>query len=255
MNGLGRILQDDGTLITAWCGFGGRSYIETIAESGFDAVTLDMQHGLHSDGSIVDGVAGVASCGKPAFVRIAVKRFGFASRALDFGAHGIVAPMINSVEDARDFVAFTKYPPIGERSFGPSPAIRALNCKTVEDYVSQANQKTMTLAMIETKMAVKNAEAIIQQDGIDAIFIGPSDLSISFAQSVKLDPFGKETLPIIRDLAALAREYDKVAAIYCSNADHANLAQELGYRIIALGMDSLYINTGTATLLSRLNFR
>ena len=89
------------------------------ARAGFDCVTLDMQHGLHDPVSVMRSISGVALAGKPALVRMPVGDFAMASRALDMGAEGVIAPMINSVADAKAFVAATKYPPIGDRSWGP----------------------------------------------------------------------------------------------------------------------------------------
>jgi 4-hydroxy-2-oxoheptanedioate aldolase len=94
-----------------------------LAREGFDAVTLDMQHGFIDFGVAMRAIPLIVAAGKPGIVRIPVGEFATASRLLDAGATGIIAPMINTVEDARRLAAFTKFPPVGERSWGPAGAL------------------------------------------------------------------------------------------------------------------------------------
>src|ERR1035441_2524121 len=110
-------------------------------------------------------------------VRVPLADFAAASRALDCGAEAIIAPMINSESDARTFVAAAKYPPLGERSWGPYRAMALQGRSNAVDYLREANEGTLTLAMIETTAALANVDAIAATPGIDALFIGPYDLS------------------------------------------------------------------------------
>ncbi len=255
MNRLRRLLENDGTVVSAWCGITDRYYLEAVAGCSFDAVTLEMQHGLQTESSIISGIADVAKSGKPVIVRVPVRRFELASKALDMGAHAVIAPMINTVEDARSFAAYMKYPPNGERSHGATQAVHVLGCKSVVEYLASADADTMAIAMIETVEAVNNAEAILDVDGIDGILIGPSDLSISYLNSPVPDPFGEATIGIIGDLATMARAKNKLAAIFCLTAEKVDLAHNLGFRLMAVGMDTLYIRDGCETMLSRMTFR
>ena len=104
------------TLLSAWSSIPDPVTMEAVAATAFDTVVLDMQHGGHDDGSILRCLPAVISAGKPAIVRVPVGRFDMASRALDFGADAVIAPMINTIEDARTFAAAMKYPPVGGRS-------------------------------------------------------------------------------------------------------------------------------------------
>ena len=246
-------LQDDAALVSAWVGAPGRAWIEQIAGLGFGAVTLDMQHGMHGEESALATIATIAAHGKPAIVRIPVGRFDLASRALDAGAHGIIAPMINSVEDARAFAAHMKYPPVGERSFGATVALRNLRL-AAPDYVPHANAQTMAMAMIETREAFEAADDILAVDGIDAIFMGPSDFSISIRGGGMPEAFGEDTAPMIEELARKARRAGKVAAVFAYDAAAANRAHAMGYRLIALGLDSLYLQNGVGPMLGALDF-
>ena len=107
-------------LFSAWSGVPDTLTTELLAAQGFDAVTLDMQHGAHHEESVVRCIQPVIAAAKHVLVRIPVGRFDMASRALDFGAEAVIAPMVNSGEDARRFAAAMKYPPLVERSWGPT---------------------------------------------------------------------------------------------------------------------------------------
>src|SRR3954451_1896868 len=149
---LARRLRGAETVHTGWCGLGVPIVAELVARPGFPAVTLDQQHGLYTMDSTAAGIAAVRLGGAAPIVRVPLGDFAVVSRVLDFGAEGVIAPMINTPEDARAFAAAAKYPPLGERSSGPLRALM-LNGMEIGDYVAQANDNVITLAMIETRKA------------------------------------------------------------------------------------------------------
>ncbi len=108
-----------GGVYSAWVGINDPQIAEALAREDFDAVTLDMQHGSVDLVGAARGILSVALAGKPTVVRIGVGDFAAASRVADAGAAAVIAPMINSVEDARAFADFMKFPPLGRRSWGP----------------------------------------------------------------------------------------------------------------------------------------
>ena len=130
------------TLFTAWSGVPDALTVEILAAQAFDAVTLDMQHGGHHEDSVLRGLLPVLRAGKHALVRIPVGRFDMASRALDFGAEAVIAPMVNSVDDARRFAAAMKYPPVGERSWGPTYAFPRHGKGDFADWLRDINART-----------------------------------------------------------------------------------------------------------------
>jgi len=176
---LAEALHGGATVVSAWVGLPEPLISELAARSGFDAVTLDVQHGLHDTGSVMRSVGSIAMAGKPAIVRLAVEDFALASRALDFGAEAVIAPMINSVADARRLVAATKYPPLGERSWGPARAMALFGITDPQVQLRTANRSTLAIAMIETKTAFAALDDILAVDGLDGVFVGPSDLSVT----------------------------------------------------------------------------
>lgn len=254
MDRLSRLLEGDGTVMTAWTSVQDTLYLNTLAATVFDAITLDMQHGMQTDDSVIRGISAIAPTGKPVIVRIPVGRFDFASKALDAGAHAIIAPMINSVEDARQLVSFTKYIPMGDRSYGPTQAVRTLGTDP-KSYVKSANHETRVFAMIETRQAVDNMEEIAALDGIDGVFCGPADLSISITGNIVPDPYGDSTIDIVKRMADVARENGKIAASFCGNVEAVETCHALGYRVMALGFDLSYLQHGADRMLGELSFR
>ena len=254
MDRLKKQLDSGKMIISGWSGFQDPLYLATLGRTKLDAVTLDMQHGMHTESSIISGISAIIPTGKPVIVRIPVGRFDLVSRALDAGAHGIIAPMINTVEDAKNLVSYSKYIPVGDRSYGVAQASAVLG-STPANYVSNANENMKILAMIETVQAVENMEAILDVDGIDGIFCGPGDLSISVRQNVIPDAYGPDTIDIIKSMPVEAAKRGKLAFTWCGSVAHIELANELGFQYAAMGHDSLMLNQGINTIMDQLSFR
>src|ERR1700692_2467495 len=183
----GRLRSGD-TVYSGWCWLSSPLVAEVIAREGFSAVTIDMQHGLWDITQIVGAIAAIRHGGGAPVVRVPLGDFATASRALDFGAEAIISPMINTPADARAFVAATKYPPQGERSWGPHRATMLAGLADQKVYLTEGNALTFTFAMIETRAALDNVAAIAGTPGIDGLFLGPSDLSIALSQGATIDP-------------------------------------------------------------------
>ena len=120
---LARRLRAGETVYSGWCALGSPIVAEMLAREGFSAVGIDMQHGLWDFAATVTGIGAIHAAGAAPIVRVPLDDFAMVSRALDMGAEGVIAPMINTVEDARKFVAVAKFPPVGERSWGPNRAM------------------------------------------------------------------------------------------------------------------------------------
>src|SRR5260221_9478757 len=178
---LARRLRAGETVFSAWCMIGSPVVAETIAREGFPAVVLDAQHGLWDTASLIDGAGAVNHAESTPVVRVPHNDFALVSRALDFGAEAIIAPMINTAADARQFAAAAKYPPLGERSWGPLRAMVLHGASAPVDYLRDANEGTLTFPMIETAAALANVDAIAATPGIDGLFIGPYSFSPAFS--------------------------------------------------------------------------
>ena len=241
---LARRLRGGETVHTGWCGLGAPIVAELIARTGFPAVTLDQQHGLYTMDSTAAAIAAVRLGGAAPIVRAPLGDFAVVSRILDFGAEGVIAPMINTADDARMFAAAAKYPPLGERSSGPLRALM-LGDMELNDYVAQANDMVVTFAMIETRNAISNLDAILATPGIDAVFVGPSDLSLALSDGKTLDPHSKEVDAAVEKIGAAARKAGKIAGAYTANAERANELAARGFRFLAVASDTAFVRAGT----------
>ena len=249
ITGLAGRLRNGETIYCGWVTMPEPLVAETIARSGFDCVVLDMQHGLLDTGAVMAGIGAVALAGKPAVVRVALGDDATASRALDMGAEAIIAPMVNSAEDARKLVAATKYPPLGERSWG---ATRAMTLKGVDDplaFLTSANRTSLTFAMIETRRALDALDDILGIDGVDAVFVGPFDLSVSLSAGRDLAPGDAAVEVSIKHVATRAAAAGKIAGIYAPTPERARAFRDFGYRFIAIGTDQSCLTAGAAELL------
>jgi 4-hydroxy-2-oxoheptanedioate aldolase len=168
------------------------------------------------------------------------------SRALDFGAEGIIAPMINTAADAKALDKVAKYPPIGERSWGPHRATMLGNMADQKVYLREANNLIVTLAMIETRTAMSNLDAIAATPGIDVLFVGPSDLSIALTDGATLDPHSKEVEAALDKIVAAAKKAGKFAGLYCINAERALSMRARGFTFFAIGSDLGFLRAGLA---------
>ena len=246
---LARRLRANETLYTAWSAIPEPLVSEFLGRTGFDAVTLDMQHGCHSPDSVMRCTAAVALAGKPAAIRIPVGRFDMASQALDFGAAAVIAPMVNSVADARAFGAAMKFPPLGERSWGPTRVLALQGRPDPQAYFRSANQDTLAIAMIETRAAADILDQILAVDTIDGIFVGPSDFSIAVSQGARVDASDAEMLRAAADIARRTQEAGKVPCTLAITAEAGQRSRDMGFRFIALGIDFTYLSNGANTLL------
>ena len=249
---LAKRLRAGETVFSGWCMMGSPIVAETIAREGFAAVVLDAQHGLWDVATLVAGIGAVHHAGAAPMVRVPLDDVGLVSRALDFGAEAIIAPMINNAADAARFAGAAKYPPLGERSFGPPRATMLQGAMQPTDYLSAANTGTLTLAMIETPEAVANVETIAATPGIDALFIGPYDLATSLSAGKAQDITAPEVDRAIDNICAAAIKAGKIPGIYCRDAGRALDMAKRGFRFLTVGNDFGAVRESTAANLKAL---
>lgn len=233
---------------TAWSGVPDPLTVELLAGQWFDAVTLDMQHGGHHEDSVLRSVVPILRAGKPPLVRIPVGRFDMASRALDFGAEAVIAPMVNSIEDARRFAAAMKYPPIGERSWGPTYGFPRYGKGDFAQWLRESNRRTISFAMIETRAAVDILDQILETPGIDAIFLGPSDFSIAWTNGEIVNATLEDMMQAIEKIAARTRKAGKYAGIYLVDPALSGRYASMGYQLLAMGSEQTVMRIGSEAI-------
>ena len=249
---LARRLRAGETVYAAWCMIPSPIVAETIAREGFAAVVLDAQHGLWDTAALMTGVGALNHAESTPVVRVPLNDFALVSRALDFGAEAIIAPMINSAADAKQFAAAAKYPPLGERSWGPLRAMAMQGRTAPVDYMREANDGTLTFAMIETATALANVDAIAATPGIDALFIGPYDLATALSAGTAQDVDAPQVGQAIDKICAAAKKAGKIPAIYCRDTRGALAMAKRGFRFIIAGNDQTTLREATVTQLKAL---
>lgn len=235
-------------LFMGWCCMAEPMVAGMIVRSGYDAATLDQQHGAYTFETSVAGIAEVVAAGKPCLVRVPIGDFAMAARMLDAGASAVIAPMINTVEDARRFAAFTKFPPVGERSWGP---VRVLNYTglSAADYLRQANDFTLTIAMIETREAMAALDDILDVPGIDGILVGPGDLSIALSNGASFDAEGAAVSAALQDIVRRTRAKNRIACTFSPTGARGRVLAQMGYQLISLETDFGFVRAGAAAAL------
>jgi 4-hydroxy-2-oxoheptanedioate aldolase len=240
------------TVYSAWCGLPEPLVCEAIAREGFSAVTLDMQHGMWDTASALAAIAAVHLAGAAPIVRVPLWENATVSRMLDFGAEAIIAPMINGPAEAQGFVQVAKYPPLGERSIGAHRAGMLARVPDQKLYIADANEQTITFAMIETRAALDNLDAIAGMPGIDSLFVGPSDLSCSLSNGASMDSHSPEVEAALERVLKACDKHKKIPGLYCRDADRAVAKAKQGFRFLTVASDLAFLRAGTAAQLKTL---
>lgn len=231
-------------VLNGWLNLGSAFGAEIVAHQGLDSLTLDLQHGFQ-DYSHATGILQVLSGLPPEpMARVPWNEPGIIMKLLDAGAFGIICPMVNTVEQASAFAAAMRYPPRGNRSYGPTRTIFSAG----SDYFSGANDEVVAFAMIETAEALRNVDAIAAVDGIDALYIGPSDLSIGISNGrlkPGMDREEPEVLDAIHRVIAAAKSAGKRVGLHCGGTSYAAKAIGWGVDLVTIATDSVTLARGT----------
>ncbi len=223
-----------------WVSTGDPYVVESLGRAGFDWVLIDMQHGMGIDvGQVVACLQALNGTDAVPLVRLPWNQPEYFQWVLDAGAYGVLVPLVNSPDDARRAVQACRYPPLGNRSFGPNRA-RLFG----PDYFERANDEIVLLVQIETREAVEQAEAIARVDGIDALYIGPADLAISMGLPPGLDIRDPAHVEACQRVLGAARAAGKVAGIHCAGPAEVVRRFQEGWMFCPAGSDIGFVNAG-----------
>jgi 4-hydroxy-2-oxoheptanedioate aldolase len=216
----------------AWLSVPSSFSAEVMAHQGFDWLCIDMQHGVIDYQAAVGMLQAISSTDTIPFVRVPWNEPGIIGKALDAGAYGVIVPLVNTVEQARAAISACRYAPDGARSFGPTRAAFYAGA----DYAAHANGEIACIPMIETVTALENLDDILSLPGIDAVYVGPADLSLTLG----LPPAPYHDDPRFADahrrIADACRDHGIVAGIH-ANAALAPKHVGTGYRMVTVSSD------------------
>lgn len=247
-NRLRSIWKAGGAAVNGWLAIPNGFAAETMAHQGWDSLTIDMQHGVVDYQAMVTMLQAISTTPAVPVVRVPWLEPGILMKTLDAGAYGVICPMVNTREDAQKLVAWTHYAPRGNRSFGP---VRALLYGGA-DYPQHANDTIVTFAMIETAQALDNLDDILSVEGLDAVYIGPSDLSLSLGCRPLFDDVDPKAQQAIDHILERARAHGLVAGIHNGRADVALARVAKGFQFVTVSSDARLLASGSQQLLSQM---
>lgn len=241
-NNIQTIWQNGGAIVNGWLSIPSSVSAEIMAHQNWDSLTVDLQHGLVDYQTALTMLQAVSTKDVTPLARVPWLEPGIIMKLLDAGAYGIICPMINTRADAENFVAACRYAPLGQRSFGPTRAVMYAGA----DYAKHANDTILAMAMIETKQALENVESIVATPGLNGIYIGPSDLSLSMGHTPKLDqeePVVVEAISAIRQAAHAA---GIKAGIHCLEPAYASRMISEGFDLVTIASDIRLLGASAA---------
>ena len=235
-NRLRALWRDGKPTLNGWCGIGNPFTAEIMAAQDYDSITVDVQHGALDYSSLLPMLQAMRASGKTLMARVPWRDAGHIMKALDAGVMGVICPMINSRAEAEEFVSYMRYPPLGQRSFGPTRAAVAM-----PGYGVDSNAEVLALAMIETADGVKNLEEIAATPGLDGVYVGPADLTLG-TQNGRLPPgFDRqeeEMVAIIRRIAEVCKKHGIHAGLHCASPEYASQSISWGYDMTTVLSDA-----------------
>ena len=248
MNNLLKIWNKNKPVVNAWLSIPNSFTAEAFGKMGWDAITIDMQHGQSDYSSSIPMLQALSSSSSTPMVRVPWTEPGIIMRMLDLGVLGIIAPMINSKEDCEKFVSYCYYPPIGQRSFGPMRAQLVHG----SDYFEKANKNILSFAMIETKEAVDNLNEILSVPNLTGVYIGPADMSSSYGMQPKFDVKEDPVYSNIKLIAKKANEHGKIAGIHNGTTKYAKEMIDLGFKLVTISSDFRFLSTHAQSIIDEM---
>ena len=245
-NRLRSLWAADQAAVNGWLAVPNGFSAEVMAHQGWDTLTIDLQHGVVDYQAMVGMLQAISTTATVPVVRVPWLEPGILMKTLDAGAYGVICPMVNTREDAQKLVAYTHYAPRGTRSFGP---VRA-SLYGGADYAQHANDTVVVFAMIETAQALDNLDAILSVEGLDAVYVGPSDLSLSLGCRPVFDDVDPKAAEAIAHIAERAKAHGVKAGIHNGLPEVAQARIAMGYRFVTLGSDARILAAGSQQLLA-----
>ena len=247
-NRLRTLWKEDKAAVNGWLAIPNSFSAEVMAHQGWDTLTIDLQHGVVDYQAMVTMLQAISTTSTMPIVRVPWLEPAALMKALDAGAYGVICPMVNTREDAQRLVAYTNYAPKGGRSFGP---VRALLYGGA-DYAERANETVVRFAMIETAQALDNLDAILSVEGIDAVYIGPSDLSLSLGCRPVFDDVDPPVAQAIDHILERAQAHGVQAGVHNGRTDVALARVAKGFRFVTVSSDVRLMAAGAQHTLTQM---
>jgi 4-hydroxy-2-oxoheptanedioate aldolase len=245
-NRLRQIWQEGGAALNGWLHLANSYAAEVMANACWDSLTIDMQHGPVGYESAVLMLQAISTTNTVPLARVPWNEPGIIMKMLDAGCYGIICPMVNSRAECETFVGACRYPPMGYRSNG----INRVKYYAGSGYFEHSNETIVTMAMIETAVALQNIDDILSVPGLDALYIGPSDLSISLGQTKGVTYTEPPLSDAVETIIASAHQHNIVLGAHTSSAADALYLIGKGFQFVTVGSDARLLTGGSQEIVT-----
>jgi 4-hydroxy-2-oxoheptanedioate aldolase len=249
-NRLKQLWAEGKPTINGWCSIGNPFTAEIMAAQGYDSVTIDVQHGALDYSSVLPMLQAMRASGVVPMTRVPWLEPGIIMKMLDAGAYGVICPMVSTAAQAAEFVSYMRYPPLGQRSFGPT----RVSFSAGVNYGSEANSELLAFAMIETAEGMANLDAIAATPGLGGIYVGPADLTLGLTQGRLAPGFDREEpemIAALHQIIAACKANGVRAALHCGTPEYAARAIGWGFNMTTVSGDSRLLAAAAGTSVAR----
>lgn len=231
------MLLEGKTVINGWLHIPNMWSAEVMAHAGWDSITIDLQHGLHSMETAIQLMQAISTTETIPLARVNWHEYGSMMRLLDAGAFGVICPMVNTRAECEAFVGACRYPPHGYRSLGATRAQLVMGA----DYAHHANEEILAIAMVETREALENIDDIASVVGLDMIFVGTGDLRLSLTGNIGFDSDEKQLEVALDIILNACRKHHLIAGLFTASPDYAAQMVKRGFRFVTVKTDSMIL--------------
>jgi len=228
--------------VGCWLSLANAYSAEALAKLGFDWVCLDLQHGLLDYSDLTSLLPAVSVSDATPLVRVPWNEPYEIMKALDAGAYGVIVPMINTRAEAEQAVSACRYPPDGNRSFGP---IRGA-LYGGRGYAQEANRQVACIAMVETRDGLDNLQEIVTTPGLDAVYVGPSDLALALGLPATGDTDHPDHAAAVQKILEACQTAGIAAGIHTSSLEYTQRYLAAGFNFVTLGSDAGFMMRAAA---------
>ncbi len=250
-NKVKQLLKEGKPAVGTWLSLASITAARFMARTGFDWLTVDVEHSLAGMETTAHIMGAIADAGGTALARVPSNRHDHIKRILDNGGHGVIVPMVNTEQEALDGVSACLYPPQGTRSVGGS--VHALNWgATPSDYYAKANDEVLVVLQCEHIDAVRNFDEVYGVGGVDAIFVGPNDLAASMRTPDGKPPKGEDFQQALKDILAGCKRLGIAAGLHTFGAEEAKMRIAEGWQFLAVSSELKMMVDGAAKIVGDL---
>lgn len=232
---------------------GSMSVVECLGQTGLDFIIIDNEHGPFETESTMDYIRACDNVGLTPFVRVReISRPGIL-KPLDIGAKGLIVPCVETVEQAKKIVEYGKFSPVGKRGFCPSRkdywGYSHPEGQPIDIGMNFENEETLIILQCETLGCLENIETIVSMDGVDGIFIGPFDLSISMGIPGQFD--NPKFIDAVDKILSACKKYNKISSVFTGRFDDIDKYYKQGFDIVTYSLDANILVNGFKSIVNK----